>query len=431
MTTAPAEAPNYPDLLGHLTSGHRLNIDVAQFAMGVRPRVVRAGRSFEVVLLVQNASDCELDIVVTLKIPEIDAKKQKGKFITKHERLVVGLHEAEMGYMVLPMTCLPDTAVSDTYKVGMQIEVRRMGNTKPTRVRLAEGGGKVQISELPTQTAKSLDELKSINYIASAGRTTLPGAKSVLLEAGFSVMPGKLGEITDFKPGWFSLWTMRDHLDDTLLVQRYGVAFEHTMMPRLTRFNCFVPLLQMTQARFTAAHYPLKTTEAVLITKILVMMLEMGIPRDSQKPLPGWIRGLLRTVVREPDTVEEAEKVVVNFLYDDLLRDACVYAQSMVSTVAGIDLGDYTALNDYADRVVTMLENEKHLDFEHVYMPLVLAGTIGYDRIVMPNEDITQLLRASLQTLTEREAERTPANDRIFRLADKLINRAVEKFGVR
>ena len=43
-----ADATNYPDVLGFLTGGQRSNFGSAQVALAVRPRIVRAGRPFEV-----------------------------------------------------------------------------------------------------------------------------------------------------------------------------------------------------------------------------------------------------------------------------------------------------------------------------------------------------------------------------------------------
>ena len=125
------DTTNYPDILGYITGGERCNINVVQLALAVRPRVVRAGRPFETILLVQNASDVDVDVTASLTLPEVDAKKQKGRFLSKKNRLLVGVRPAEVGYVVLPMSSLPDTAVNDGYKIEMEIGVKPL--KKPTR----------------------------------------------------------------------------------------------------------------------------------------------------------------------------------------------------------------------------------------------------------------------------------------------------------
>ena len=44
--------------------------------------------------------------------------------MTQTQRLVVTVKGAEVGYVVLPVTTLADTAVSDGYKIGVEVEVK-------------------------------------------------------------------------------------------------------------------------------------------------------------------------------------------------------------------------------------------------------------------------------------------------------------------
>jgi len=97
------DSANYPDILGLITGGERLNLDSVQIAVATRPRFVRAGRPFEILLLVQNAVDTDVDITMTLHMPSVDAKKQKDRFIIQTQRVVVGVKPAEVGYALLPI----------------------------------------------------------------------------------------------------------------------------------------------------------------------------------------------------------------------------------------------------------------------------------------------------------------------------------------
>src|SRR5215468_1697322 len=101
-----SDSVNYPDVLGFLTGGQRASFGAAQVALAVRPRLIRAGRPFEVILLVQNASDGAIDVTMTLHLPNIDARRQHDRFLTKTQKLVVTVKGAEVGYVVLPVTTL-------------------------------------------------------------------------------------------------------------------------------------------------------------------------------------------------------------------------------------------------------------------------------------------------------------------------------------
>ncbi|MCQ6512888.1 hypothetical protein NPN18_24275, partial [Vibrio parahaemolyticus] len=86
--------------------------------------------------------------------------------------LLVGLQPAEAGYVTLPVSCLPDTAISDGYKISMTIEGKPQG--KPRRIRLAEGGGEIVMRHLSEETRTRLEDLKKLTY--SAGKTGLLGS---------------------------------------------------------------------------------------------------------------------------------------------------------------------------------------------------------------------------------------------------------------
>ena len=66
-----SSALNYPDILGFITGGPRLNAGVVQIALATRPRVVRAGRPFEAILLIQNACDANAVSYTHLTLPTI------------------------------------------------------------------------------------------------------------------------------------------------------------------------------------------------------------------------------------------------------------------------------------------------------------------------------------------------------------------------
>ena len=102
-----SQPDNLPDLLGAVTGGDRLNLDVMQCALGVRPSSIPAGKPFEAILLLQNASDVNVDVTAVVRLPEQDAKGKRNRFIVKRERLVVGLRPAEVGYMTLPLSSSP------------------------------------------------------------------------------------------------------------------------------------------------------------------------------------------------------------------------------------------------------------------------------------------------------------------------------------
>jgi hypothetical protein len=444
---------NYPDILGYITGGQRFNVSVVQAALAVRPRVVRAGRPFEVILVVQNASDADIDVTATLSIPDADAAKKKGRFITKAGRLVVGLKEAEAGYVTLPVSCLPDTAISSDYKINVDIKVAPASKGKPQRVRATDGGAEVDVSRLSAESATKLDELKQLSYTTTP-RSRLGGQN---LEVGFSVMSGSLGTIADLKPGWVSLWTLNDHQDDRLLLHRFREAMQDKVLPKLKRARMFPMILTATTARFEKAGYPLQPIEAQLVAKVLTLILEYASPSDitghsvlaageynllplldkerlaDPRPitLPHWSRALLRTLVNEPRAADYPIETITRLLIDDLLLDAMLFSFKTIEANTGEELGTEQEMEEYARGTLEMFEGDARMDFTHAYMPLVLGGCIIFDTVIMPNEKLDELVQETKSIVEEREHERNADNELVFTIAHRLVDRAVSKYGYR
>lgn len=431
---------NYPDLLGYITGGERCNINVVQLALAVRPRVVRAGRPFEAILLVQNASDVDVDVTATLSLPEQDAKRQKDRFITKKNRLVVGLRPAEVGYVILPLSCLADTAVSEDYKIGMEVTVKPL--KKPNRVRTTDG--EVVLEHLRDEVKANLDDLKKLNF-STVKRF---GLRDVI-EATFGVMPGRLGQIADLQPGWVSLWTRRDYVDKQHLWQQFGPVMLEKVLPRLKKAVVFEPLITATHERFEAAGYKLEPLEALFIAKMLTFILEMAMPEEqsvdylgdgyfdvalalkkSDEPrLPRWANGMLHAIAQDEKNADVPEDLIVGSLYDELVLDAVPHAFAMIKTITGEDLGDASEVEEYAQHIVRALVDQGDMDFTHAYMPLMIGGVIIYDRIVQSTEDTSESLRGMHDVMVAREPERDESNDIVFKLTRQMVNRSLQKFG--
>ncbi len=444
-------ATNYPDILGTITNGARYNVNVAQVALGIRPRNVHAGRAFEVILLIQNASDVDVDVTATLQLPPQDTKKKPKRFIAKSERLVVGLRPAEVGYVMLPVTSLPDTAIGDGYKIGVSVEVKPQG--KPRRVRTNEGGGQVNPEYLRTETISDLNELKKLTY-----STTRRGLMGSVLEAPFNVMSPKIGALVDLKPSWISLWKMSDHHDDSLLLKQYAEKLQTFVLPKLKREALYPPLYQATTERFQKSGYTLKQAEAHYITKLLVYILEMAAPdengpdylkdphfdvhlalkkvaRGEQDPLtlPAWCKGMLKAIESNPSTAFDQPAVALaNNGYEELLRDAMRLGFQMITTATGEKMGSEKDMQDYADRLIGKLQSDKAaLSFGDVYLPLLLGGVIIYDRAVLKAEQVGEMLTELSRIIKSRYAEINADDDMVYHLTEQVIDRSLQKFGYR
>ena len=453
---------NYPDVFAHITSTPRLNIGVAQVALATRPRIVRAGRPFEVIMLIQNAADVAVDVTVKLHIPEKDAAGKKGMFIAGVERLVVGINPAEVGYVTLPVATMPDTAVGENYSIGMELNVKPL--EKPQRVRLPEGGGEFDPRQVSREARTQIEQLQALKFSAQK-RGVLRGN---VLEAKFSVLEGKLGTPLELKPGWVSLWTLENQDDIELLLDKYMDVMWRRVLPNLKRDRLYEPLLARTVERFDKAAYPLSEVEASALAKLLTLVVEFGGPGEQsaqvgpaageydiysiiknrrsragstqvnlfedEQPtpssLPRWCKAFLRALARDDRVARVPAKAIPYFAYDDLIHDALMFSFRIMERDVGEDLGSEEEMQNYAELVVQKLSKQGELGFSYVYLPLMLGAVLMADQSLVADERLVDVMKALREIVDNREDEHTDDNDDVFDMAHRVVNLTMRKYGL-
>jgi hypothetical protein len=435
---------NYPDVLGFLTGGQRANFGSAQVALAVRPRIVRAGRPFEVLVLVQNASDGAIDVTITLRLPNVDAKRQPERFLTQTQRLVVTVKGAEVGYIVLPVTTLADTAVSDGYRIGVEVEVKAL--EKSNRIRANEGGGEFVFERMTGEAKAALEALKTLPFHAEKHRN--------LVEVPVTVMSGSIGKIADFTPGWVSLCKLSDFGDNRLMMHHYGPTIQVNTLPKLKRATLYQPLLDTLTSRFAEAGYPLKSAEAALLAKLLMLILEYATPRfnahgnmaarnfdveallvrdpltfEMPPVLPHWFQAFLLLVERDMRAVTLPTQVITRYLFEDLLRDAVDFGFDLVNEATGEDLGSSEEKALYREQLIAALMRKTGVDFNRVYLPLIMGGVLINDLLFLGKENPADLLREIDAALDVRRRELGEADQAIYTMTQTILARAGQRYG--
>ncbi len=456
------QAANYPDVYAHITSTPRLNVGVVQVALATRPRIVRAGRPFEVIMLVQNAADVAVDVAVRLHLPEKDAAGNKGRFIAGVERLVVGINPAEVGFVTLPVATMPDTAVSSDYSVGMELSVKPL--EKARRVRLPEGGGAFNPRQVSREARDQIEQLQALKF-STQKRGLLRGN---ILETKFSVLEGKIGTPLELKPGWVSLWTLDNQDDIELLLDKYMDVLWRRVLPVLKRDRLYEPLLARTVERFEKAAYPLTPVEAAALAKLLTLVVEFGGPGeqaaqvgpiageydvyaiiknrraranstqvnlfedDEPTPadLPRWTKAFLRALARDDRVGRVPAKAIAYFAYDDLIHDALMFGFRVIERDTGEDLGTEEEMQNYAEMVVQKLGKQGELGFSYVYLPLLLGAVLVADQSLVGDERLVDVMKTLREIVDAREDEHTDDNDDVFDMAHRVVNLTMRKYGL-
>lgn len=450
---------NYPDVFGYITTADRQNIGPVQVALATRPRTVKAGRQFEVIMLIQNATDAKADVTVDLQLPQKDHKGQRGRFISGQTRLMVSLQPAEVGYAVLPMATMPDTAIGSDYMVGMEVSART--TSKGGRVRGQAGGAAFNPGTVSDEKRQRIEDLTQLSF-STQKRGMLRGNT---LETPINVIQGKIGQRPELQPGWVSLWTLDDQNDLELLLDKYAGLLRHNVLPGLKRERLYQPLAQKTFARFKASGYTLTKEEAVTATRLLLVALElatgqadgvsaanldvMGVLRrrerdrariekarlidedvEMESHLPNWAVGYLQLLAKDERLARVPHKVIPELLYDELLSDALFFAMHIVERDGGESLGDDEEMRRFTALVMEKLAVKGEMDFTHAYLPWIMGGIIVTDKALIGEEKLADAVRQMRFMVDERARERDEDNEPVFDMASRIMDQTLKKYGM-
>ncbi|MDW8171105.1 MAG: hypothetical protein RML73_01345 [Anaerolineae bacterium] len=443
------DANNYPDILGYITGGKRANIGPIQIATALRPRVARAGRPFEMLMLIQNASDVAIEATVTLNLPQMDAKRQKGRFFSKADRLIIDLEAAAVGVAILPVSTMPDTAVGSDYKIGMEVKAApAQSGEKPKRIRQPQGGGAFDLTLLSEDARKTIEDLKGLLWTANQG--TL---RSSILESSFAILSGTVGAIADLRPSWTSLWTLADYQDDSYLLHRYGGLLHRHVLAAMQRPKIYPVLQEYTAKRFARVGYILSELELDAITRLLTLVLEYANPqgkdmkfllgaqynvakyftedgklqRGVSVQLPRWAKAILRVFQKDERTALYPVKAIAHFVYDDLLYDAMEHAFDRVEAVLGMSIGTKEEHHQYIAHFFEMMAEGK-LTFDLLYLPLIMGGMALNDGVLLKGEKAQDIIMNMRQMLQARFAEQNESTRPVYDMANRLLEQTASKY---
>lgn len=436
---------NFPDVLGAITGGVRMNQGVVQVASALRPRVIMAGRSLEMLLLLQNAANVEVQVVAELRLPPTDAKKQKGRIIAKSDALAVRLAPGAVGLITLPLATLPDIAISAGYRIGMM--VKATPNGKPQRVRTPEGGDPFHIEALPPDKQELFNGLKKLAWTAS-------GSGGVI-ESALTVMSGKVGELPDLQASFTQLWTPIDTQADNYLLMLLGDTIYRQVLPAIKRADVLPVMREYTAKRFANVGYALYPEEIDGIARYLTYLLESAAPAEKQVldeerarhslrvyfeldgsvrqdipqvRLPQWLRDLAKIALQDARVAQFPVKAIAHFAYDGLLRDALFEAFRGAEALLQMELGTAEEHTAYIDVVFEQLK-EKQLTFEKLYLPLMMGAIIYGHTITLRNERPAGVLMTLRETAEQREAELDEDSKGVLHLVLRLCDIVSQRYG--
>ncbi|WP_162909234.1 hypothetical protein [Aggregatilinea lenta] len=392
-------APSLPDIFTVLTDERATVGGIVQAALGVFPTVTILGRPVEGLLLLQNLVDQALTVHVTVHLPEQDLHGARLHLSTPRPRLTVVLPPAEVGLLHLPVTPQPDSPTSDGYRFGVEIDV--LPPARYESLRPLYGG------EKPSLLAISPFRAEVLRGIGFTARTDARGHLSV----PFGVLTTSASPLQDApEPRYEPLWTIRDFKQE--LARTKEIAGEAlTYIRNLSPEQLFPVLLVHTRQAFGHAGMPLHLGEAMAITRVLVHVMTSYTEQQTRiLAHMRWFQQLCWLMAHQPDATKTPDRLV-QALYPNAVHDAALAGFRLVAARIQVNFGGGAEQHDYVQQLIAGLTGRLPLGLEHVYVPLVMAGTALLTTIQGSGENPW----TSLELLEE-------ARDGRIRLADTGFN---------
>ncbi len=385
----------YPDVLGMLSAGARLNTEAVQAAMGIYPKQMAVGQSFEILLILQNIYDQKVEGTVTVQLPKKDAAGNRLLIFTAQETIPVTLGPGEVGLLHIPITPQVGTPPGENYPLSVLLEFHRPRG----RVMRDLSGGRV-----PGLVPLSPMRLNILRNEVGFGANSRTANTRVLntLNGAFSVIPGVVLNKTENRtPRLESLWDASRLAEDERL---YATVEQRTLQiaNTVSRTQMYEPVIDETERRFQLIRFPLLPGEAILIAKCVTYVLEDGLQVEPGFSLTAgrWFQRLA-AFIDDPDTLNNPTRLT-RALYLAALHDAVRVAYFMLSRAVKDPVGAPDEHAAQASRIADALDGRLPMSLSLLYMPLVLGGLMLHDAIRTPVEKPWQTLEAAREAYRKR-----------------------------
>jgi hypothetical protein len=411
--------PLYPDVLGAITGGTRINMDKLQCALGIFPRRVFINQPTEVVVILQNMVDQNMQIKVGLQLPNQDKKGDPVVIDAAKKTLSIGLRPGEVGVLRIPVVPLPPTQPGSQFPVRVAVRYRIPADGRA--VRPPSGGAPPSVLSV---SSVKMQELREVQYAAHTWNQS-----AEIITTYFDIAPKRVPlSDRDLNPRYESLWTQEDLAEEMELVQEKIEAARRVSVG-LTRATVYKPLLRAVDDRFAERGMPLHPGEVKAIAKIMTYALDEGFnlepgfnTEDSR-----WFQTLCQVLAHDED-LEDLEKgeLAMKYLFDAALFDAILLGFAVAAPKVREDLGDTGERVNYANRILNWWAGQGEPDLSYVYLPLVLGGVV-INLLVRNRDENPWVMIDELKEAVRGRARLVSGEaTAIFTMMHELLNEATE-----
>jgi len=407
--------PLYPDVLGQITGGPRINIDALEVAVGIYPKLAYLNQPMELVIVMQNMVDAEMQLKLAVRTPTEDPQGNVVIIETAKSQVGLTLSAGEVGVFRMPVIVRPPTQPTDSLPVRLAIRYR-IGEGK----RLRPPGGGAPPSVLSISPFK-LQVLREIDFIAHKWNESAD-----ILTVNFGVAPKTLpAESDQLKPRYETLWSQEGLRQEIRLVRAQYEEALQIAHPGATG-TLYPAMLEAVTDRFANRGMPLHPGEAMAIAKMMCYTVEDAPSREPDVVLENtrWFRSLCHVLAANPELIDTPrENILSQRVFEGIIYDALLMGFRIVENKTDEDMGDIAEQINYANRFMQWFSGHGEADLTYVYLPLVLGG-LGIARLVRGG--ISENPWAIADQLTEAQHGRidllSSDNVVIFDMMDSLLD---------
>ena len=416
--------PVYPDVLGAITGGTRINLEHLQCALGVFPQQTYLNQPVEIVLILQNMVDQMMQVKVNIQMPKEDRKGRPIIIDTPRKMVTLGLRPGEVGVLHTPVVPKPPTSPGN--KLPVRVAVRYRTARPGKHVRPFTGGPPPSIVAV---SPFKLQVLQDVQFSAETWHQSTD-----ILTTYFDIAPKVMPDIPrELQARYEALWTH----EEMQAIQ--APSYEHVAAARrvasgLTRTAIYLFLLDEIEERYAARGIPLHPGEAVALAKMLTYTLDEGLELEPGFDMESsqWFQVLCQVLAYDEDLEDmDRGELAAKYLFEPAFFDAIILAFSIIEPKVRIDLGTEAERVDYANRAVAWLAGQGEPDLSYVYLPLAMGAILVNELAnVRPNnpwtmlEELKQALQGRRRLLIGEKAPILNMTNRLLALGEDMLRRS-------
>jgi hypothetical protein len=360
--------PLHPDVLGAITRGPRINMDVLECVMGIYPRMAYINQPIEVVVVLQSMIDQDINLKAAIRMPTTDRKGNVVIIETAKPQVSVSLTPGEVGVLRMPIIARPPTQPGKDFPVRVAIRFRN----SPGNIVRPPGGG-APPSVLSVSPFK-LQVLQEIEFVAHKWNDS-----HEIVTVNFDLAPKSMPGNPELPQARYeTLWTQEGMKEEIRLARSHYEEAVQMAKPAATG-ALYLSFMDAVEERFARRGIPLHPGETMAIAKMMSYTVEDAPQREPDVVLEDtrWFRSLCQVLAHNPALLElERNEILGQHVFEGVLYEAVLLAFNVVASRVKEDLGNPAERLNYANRFMKWFSGAGDPDLTYVYLPLVLGGVV-------------------------------------------------------